>query len=116
VKSARNWGDGHTTRSRHLIEDIQYRGDVSLLRCSDGALLTAPSPEALELAWQEHGGKLMASWHEDRVAPEPFVDDERSMSAMRILVALGGDCTCTPDSDIRDCPNFVADDLEEFPE
>lgn len=113
MKAARNWGDGHSTRSRHLIEDIQYRDDLSLLRCNDGALLTAPSPEALELAWQGHGGKLMASWGEDRVAPEPFLDDERSMTAMRILTSIGGDCTCTPDSDITTCPNFVAADLEE---
>lgn len=104
--TTREWGDGLTTRSRHIIADITYGPSRSAILCSDGAVLEATTPEGLEARWQEHGGVIMKPEADDRAQPEPFIDLGRSAAAMNAILAVGRACTCSPGSDITTCPNY----------
>lgn len=45
--------------------------------------------------------------------PQLMADDPeaaRRSTALAAIVAYGAHCTCTPDSDIRDCPNYQPGD------
>lgn len=113
MQAARNWGDGATTRSRHIAADVRFYGDMgSTLVCSDGVILSASTPEELERLWQEHGGKAMYIEADDRVAPEPLFDVDRSSAAMGLIAAIGRRCICVPGSDVSVCPNYTPLDDE----
>lgn len=112
--TGRSWGDGHTTRSRHTIADIQYTDKSSAIRCSDGELLQADTPEALEALWQGHGGALMDLRGAERGTPPDREAETARARAAAAIVALGRSCTCAT-MPIEQCPNYVPslDDEEE---
>lgn len=112
---ARQWGDGgNALPGRHFIADIHYGTDASWMKCGkDGAYLQADTPEALENLWLWHGGKVMAPV----AGPEPVSPEEssrffRSRDALLDLADAASRCTCTPDSDITLCVNYVPGDEE----
>lgn len=113
----RTWGDGYSrTGRKHVIASISYPRDGGrcALQCGiDGTLLIAPTPAALVREWQAHGGKAFVAPFEDRdQEPEPS-GYERGQAAMVAIYLHGQECTCTSDSDITLCPNYVeGDELE----
>ena len=111
--SGRSWGDGHTTRSRHIVADIQFGSDSSALRCEDGAVLHSDTPAGLEALWVEHGGASIDTRSKDRRPDEGAEWSEKSLAIIRFM---GLHCSCTVDSDIKDCPNYLAEDDELLPE
>lgn len=114
--TGRAWGDGHTTRPRHIVHDIQFGERSSALRCADGTVLQATTPAGLEALWQEHGGAIVEPRAEDRRPPDEGEVERWRLTALAAIRFMGRTCTCTVDSDIKDCANYIADDDEELPE
>lgn len=92
---------------------MSYREGLSALTCAtDGTVLTAATPEALEVLWQGHGGRLLETGAAERTNPGEPEAQTRGFEAIALIHQLGQRCTCASD-DIRDCPNYVPGDEEE---
>lgn len=113
LPSVRSWGDGKTTRSRHLIADIAYLPALSVIVCSDGTFLEAETPEELEELWRAHGGSLLDTqdMKRDPVQLSDAESHERSREARAAIALLASRCTCSH-SDPLLCPNHLPGDEE----
>lgn len=106
----RQWGDGLTTRARHLIADIRYPQDgPSWLVCGCGTRLVGDTPEALAIQWRGHGGQVL----EVHAATDPveYSPGTKGPELMAALLAIRARCTCdhTPTTE---CPNYMPGDEE----
>lgn len=103
----RTWGDGADDRRQHVIEDIRYAAQSTIL-CRCGQVMTAPTPEDLSVLWRRHGGSVLDNRDvKDRTMTA--INDEASASAMLAIVAIASRCTCAT-TPITECPNYVPGD------
>lgn len=113
LPSVRAWGDGKTSRHRHLIQRVLYGADGhSELTCAtDKTVLIADSPEGLEDLWQQHGGKLLET---ETVEEHPLTTEdaiERGHQARAAILLMSQRCTCATDDPLL-CPNYLPGDEE----
>ena len=112
LPAARAWGDGKTTRRRHIIATMSYTAAYSWLTCAtDGESMGADTPELLEVLWARHGGKLLDMESEERRPMDQLEAQQRGIEAIALVHKFGRSCTCA-DTDPRLCPNYVAGDEE----
>ncbi len=107
----REWGDGATDVRTHVIEDISYSADAIVCRC--GAVIRGIRDGS---GWVGHGGSVLRMTDAAERGAEPGPSAEsKAANALFLVVAVGKRCTCSADSDVRDCPNFITADLEDLP-
>lgn len=78
----RSWGDGlgdgMTPLREHKIEDISYSDSPCWVRCIDGSVLEAPTPERLERVWDVHRGLTTVGQRAVSRSGEQATDEEVS--------------------------------------
>jgi len=103
----RTWGDGADDRRTHVIEDIRYAQQSTIL-CRCGQVMTAATPEDLSVLWRRHGGSVLD--HKDvQDRTMTAINDEASALALLAIVNIGRACTCDRTT-VTECPNYVPGD------